>query len=305
MKIFIIGMFSLILSMVNFAQPKLNVPFEMKKGETAEISGLKIKYLGGDSEWASGTDSKGNHLEIYYLRYKFEVTVKDKTEIFQIVNPQKIGDLVLQIISPQRVSYGQTDEICKLVVMQAKDFELKEKQADADLMDVGKLSIVNLFAVEPVGYAGINSEGEKLTRKILARENAEFAFQAILKNGNPEAQLYALWALRKIHGRASNKIFEPFRQLSTEVKRMSGCEGFSEKFSEAVKEIENPFYLKMKAKDLWQMDLERRKALLTYEEERFMVMIFRTYKSVNELDKIADVPFGELFQKEVGKVLGN
>ena len=189
--------------------------------------------------------------------------------------------------------------------MTAKEFELNEKQADADLMDVGKLSIVNLFAVEPIGYAGIKSEGETLTRKILARENAEFAFQAILKNGNPEAQLYALWALRKIHGRASDKIFEPFRQLSTEVKRMSGCEGFNEKFSEAVAEIENPFYLKMKAKDLWQMDLERRRAMLTNEEERFLLKIFRTYKSSNELDKIAEIPFGELFQKEVGKVLGN
>ena len=305
MKIFIIGMFSLILSMVNFAQPKLNVPFEMKKGETAEISGLKIKYLGGDSEWASGTDSKGKPFEIYYLRYKFEVTNNGKTETKQIVSPQKIGDLVLQVISPQHVSYNQTDEICKFVVMTAKEFELKEKQADADLMDVGKLSIVNLFAVEPIGYAGIKSEGETLTRKILARENAEFAFQAILKNGNPEAQLYALWALRKIHGRASDKIFEPFRQLSTEVKRMSGCEGFNEKFSEAVAEIENPFYLKMKAKDLWQMDLERRRAMLTNEEERFLLKIFRTYKSSNELDKIAEIPFGELFQKEVGKVLGN
>ena len=305
MKIFIIGMFSLIFAMVNFAQPKINVPFEMKKGETAEISELKIKYLGGDSEWSSGTDSKGKPFEIYYLRYKFEITNQGKTEKFQIVSPQKTGDLVLQIVSPQRVSYDQTDEICKLVVMKAKDFELKEKQADADLMDVGKLSIVNLFAVEPVGYAGTISEGENLARKILAQENAEIAFQAILKNGNPEAQLYALWALRKLHGRASDKIYEPFRQLSTEVKRMSGCEGFSEKFSESVKEIENPFYLKMKAKNLWQMDLEHRKALLTYEEERFLLMIFRTYKSANELDKIADEPFGELFQKEVGKVLGN
>ena len=127
MKIFVIGMFSLIFSMVNFAQPKLSVPFEMKKGETVEISGLKIKYLGGDSEWATGSDKLGKPFEIYYLRYKFEVTNNQKTEKFQIVSPLKIGDLFLEIISPQQVSYDQTDEICKLVIMTVKEFELKEK----------------------------------------------------------------------------------------------------------------------------------------------------------------------------------
>ncbi len=50
MKIILFGMFILIFSMVNFAQPKLGVPFAMKKGETVEISRLKIKYLGGVSE---------------------------------------------------------------------------------------------------------------------------------------------------------------------------------------------------------------------------------------------------------------
>ncbi len=172
-------------------------------------------------------------------------------------------------------------------------------------MDIGKLSTINLFAFEPIGYAATTSEGETLARKLLAREKPEIAFQSILENGYPEAKLYALWALRKIRGRASSNSFEPYRQLSTEVKRMSGCESFTEKFSEAVKEIENPFYLKMKAKDLWQMDLERRKTILTYEEERFLLAIFRIYKSANELDKIADIPFGELFQKDVESVLGN
>jgi hypothetical protein len=304
MKIILLGMFILIFSMVNFAQPKLNVPFEMKKGETAEIGGLKIKYLGGDSEWASGQDKQGKPFEIYYLRYKFDIITDGKTEKKQIVSPVRIGDLVLQVLSPQRVEFNQSDEICKLVVMTSQQFAEKEKQAEAELQEVGKLSIIDVFALGPVGYAGTASEGETLAKKILARENAETAFENILRNGTPEAKLYALWALRKIHGRARNKFFEPLRNLSNEVKTMSGCLMFTKKFSEAVDEIENPPYLKMKTKDLWTMDLERRKAMLTGEEERFLLAIFRSYKSSGELDKIADVPFGELFQKEVEKVLG-
>lgn len=298
MKIILFGMFILIFSMLNFAQPKLGLPFEMKRGETVEVGGLKIKYLGGSQEWANGTDAKGNTFDVYFLRYNFEVDHNGKTEKIRFGSPAKIGDLVLQAVSPQKVSFEQTDEICKLLVMTSKEFEAREKQNELGLQNVGKLSIVKLFAVEPVGYAGTTSEGETLARKILAQENAEIAFQTILKTGTPEAKLYALWALRKIHGQASSNFFESFRNLSTEVNRMSGCEGFKEKFSEAIKEIENPFYLKMKTKDLWQMDLERRRAMLTAEEERFLLAIFRIHKSSKELDKIADVPFGELFQRE-------
>lgn len=305
MKVILFGMFILIFAMTNLAQQKLGVPFEMKKGETVEVSGLKIKYLGGVSEWATGQDKEGKPFEIYYLRYRFDVTQNGKTEMAQVVSPVKFGDLVLEVLSSQRVEFNQSDVTCKLVVMTAQQIAEKEKQESAELMDVGKLSTVNLFAVEPIGYAGIESEGEILARKILGRKNAEIAFQSILENGYPEAKLYALWALRKIHGRASHKYFEPLRNLSIEVKRMSGCEGFTEKFSEAVTEIENPFYLKLKAKDLWTMDLKRRRALLTNEEEQFLLSVFRIYKSSNELDKIADIPFGELFQKEVVKVLGN
>ena len=68
MKIILVGIFILIFSMVSSSQPKLNVPFEMKRNETVEISGLKIKYLGGDREWATGTTKQGKHFEIFYLR---------------------------------------------------------------------------------------------------------------------------------------------------------------------------------------------------------------------------------------------
>lgn len=305
MKILIVGMFFLIFTMVNFTQTKINVPFEMKRGETVEIEGLKIKYLGGNREWATGQDKQGKMFEIFYLRYKFEVTNNGKTETFQVVSPQKIGDLVLQVLSPQRVEFNQTDEVCKLVVMTSQQFAEKEKQAEAELMDVGKLSMVVLFATEKIGEGGETSEGETLTRKILSRENAEIAFNSILKNGTSEAKLYALWALRKLYGRASHKYFEPFRNSTDKVKRMSGCESFSETFSQTVTEIENPFYLKMKSKELWTMDLERRRAMLTDEEEKFLLAIFRIYKSSNELSKIADAPFGELFQREAEKILGN
>jgi hypothetical protein len=305
MKIILFGMFLLIFSMIDFAQPQLGSPFEMKKGETASIDGWTIKYLGGVSEWATGSDKQGKPFEIYYLRYRFEVTYGGKTEMLQVVSPVKIGDLTLQVISPHIVSYSQTDEVCKLEVLTSQQLAEREKQADDELKDVGKLSTVDLFAVEPIGEAGTASAGETLARKILARKNAEIAFRSILENGYPEAKLYALWALRKMHGRAGRKLFEPFRQLSTEVRRMSGCKGFTETFSQAVTEIENPFYLKLKAKELWTMDLERRRRLLTDEEERFLLSIFRIYKASNELNKIAEVRFGELFEKEAGRILGN
>ncbi|HRH45060.1 MAG TPA: hypothetical protein PKY82_25710, partial [Pyrinomonadaceae bacterium] len=67
MKVILFGMFILIFAMTNLAQQKLGVPFEMKKGETVEVSGLKIKYLGGVSEWATGQDKEGKPFEIYYL----------------------------------------------------------------------------------------------------------------------------------------------------------------------------------------------------------------------------------------------
>ncbi|MBX7172327.1 MAG: hypothetical protein K1X72_15280 [Pyrinomonadaceae bacterium] len=305
MKIILFGMFILIFSMLNFAQPKLGEPFEIKKGETVELGGLKIKYLGGVSEWASGQDKQGKPFEIYYLRYRFDITHDGKTEMAQVVSPVKFGDLTLQVISSQRVEFNHSDEICKLVVMTSQQLVDLEKKKEADLQDVGKLSTVNLFAVEPIGFAAMTSEGETLARKILAQDKAEIAFKSILENGTPEAKLYALWALRKIHGRKSGEIFEPYRILSTEVHRMSGCEGFSEKFNESVKEIENPFYLKMKTKDLWTMELERRRALLTDEEERFLLKIFRLHKGndFNTLNEIADIPFGELFQKEADKIL--
>jgi hypothetical protein len=298
-------MFILISSMVSFAQPKLDVPFEMKKGESAEIGGLKIKYLGGDREWATGMTREGKHFEIHYLRYRFEVTGNGKTEKIQIVSPVKVGELVLQVAGPQRVEEHQTDEICRLVVMTAAQFDVRQKQAEIELADIGKLLQIDYFAVEPVGEGGETSEGEILTRKILRRDDADAAFQSILKNGNPAARLYALWALRKLHGRKSDKIFADYRDHSAEVKRMSGCEVFTEKFSKAAEEIEKPFYLKMKAKDLWQMDPERRRTLLTHEEERFLLGVFRIYKSADELNKIADLDFGELFQKESERILGN
>lgn len=171
--------------------------------------------------------------------------------------------------------------------------------------DLKELSAVETFAIGPVGYAATVSRGETLARKLLAGEKAESRFQQILENGTPEARLYALWALRKIQGRASKKIFDAYRELSTEVGRMSGCEMFTEKFSEAVREIEKPFYLQIKAKDLWSMDLAQRKAMLTNEEERFLLMIFKKFKAADELEKIADVEFGRLFEKEAAGLLGN
>jgi hypothetical protein len=110
--------------------------------------------------------------------------------------------------------------------------------------------------------------------------------------------------LRKIHGRASGKFFEPFRTFKGEANRMSGCKGYEQEFSTAIVDIEKPSYLQMKTKDLWRMDLEKRKALLTDEEERFLLMIFRSYKSSGELDNIVDIPFGELFWREADNIFG-
>lgn len=111
-----------LFTMINFAQPKLDTPFDMRRGEAVEISGIRIKYVGGDREWATGQDGQGNPFEIFYLRYKFEITSNGRTDIFQVVSPQKIGEFVLQVLSPQRVDSSQTDEICKVSLMTSEQF---------------------------------------------------------------------------------------------------------------------------------------------------------------------------------------
>jgi hypothetical protein len=304
MKIILYGMFILIFSMVNFAQPSLNQPFEMKKGETVEISGLKIKFLGSTNEWATGWGSDGKRLEITYLRYQFEVTQNGNAETKAITNKENFGDYVLIISSSNRVVDKNKNEVCQILILNTKQFDERKEQIFANQADYEKLLQTKIFALGGVGYAGIISEGETLTRKFLPQKGAMVTFMSLLENGTPEAKLYAIWGLRKLNGRASKASFDEYRNLSTMVNRMSGCERFSEKFSESVKEIENPFYLKMTAKQLWAMDLEQRKAMLTNEEEEFLLAIFRIYKSSGELDKIANVPFGKLFQKEANNILG-
>lgn len=164
-----------------------------------------------------------------------------------------------------------------------------------------RLEKIETFATGPVGFAAQVSEGEKLAREILSGSNAGDEFQKLLQSGTPAAKMYALWGLRKIHGRESEKFFEAFRNSTQKVGTMSGCLMSQRAIGDVVKEIESPYYLELTAKSLWTMNLEQRKKLLTNEEETMLMMIFRKHKAAGTLDEIADVPFGKLLKSEYNK----
>lgn len=168
-----------------------------------------------------------------------------------------------------------------------------------------QLQKVNTFAMGPVGYAGTISESEKAAAGLARQVDANEAFQWLLANGSMEAKLYALWGLRKINGRSSRRFFEPFRNSTQKVKTMSGCEISDELMSQEIKSIENPYYLQIKTQEFWRMEPERKKEMLTLEEQKFLTAIFRLHKGndFNTLSEIADIPFGELFKKEAERIL--
>jgi hypothetical protein len=305
MKIILFGMFILIFSGFIFAQPKLNEPFTIKQGEKAVFGDLKLEYVGGQNgNVIVSSDVNRRRKMGRYLRYTFKITFEGETELYHLTKEYSLGDYFIQILSPNLVDDKYSDKTCSLVVMTNKQRVERKRMKLISNTEFEKLAAIETFALGGVGYAGTTSEGEELIRKTLSKDGAIAIFLSLLENGTPEAKLYALWALRKLNGRASKASFDEYRNLSTRVNRMSGCERFTEKFSESIKEIENPFYLKMTAKQLWAMDLEQRKAILTDEEEQFLLAIFRIYKSSGELDKIANVPFGKLFQKEANNILG-
>lgn len=159
------------------------------------------------------------------------------------------------------------------------------------------LQNIETFAVGPVGYAAQTSDGEKLARALLSKPNASSVFQKLLQSGTPAAKMYALWGLRKIHGRESAKFFDAFRNSTNEVETMSGCLIGKETIGEVVKEIESPYYLGLTMKSLWTMDLEKRRAMLTNEEESALLNIFRKHKAAGTLDEIADVAFGKMLER--------
>ena len=58
------------------------------------------------------------------------------------------------------------------------------------------LTQIQLFAFGGIGVAGTTSAGELLYRQVLASEQAEAQFLALVKNGTPAAKCYALVGLR-------------------------------------------------------------------------------------------------------------
>jgi hypothetical protein len=127
MRFILIGLFILMFSTANFAQQKIGVPFELKKGETVVIGDLKIKYLGGENEWAIGWGAKGERLETHYLRYRFETVSNGKSENIEAVFNAKTGNYVLEVIREIDVKNPAAD-ICKIVVKTARQFEKEQRQ---------------------------------------------------------------------------------------------------------------------------------------------------------------------------------
>jgi hypothetical protein len=93
------------------------------------------------------------------------------------------------------------------------------------------------FAFGAGGYSGVTSRGEEAFHSIMATTNALETFSRVLTNGTPEAQLYALCAIKK---QAPERFEMSASWLVTpnpKVELMRGCLFWEESASNVVQRI--------------------------------------------------------------------
>jgi hypothetical protein len=90
--------------------------------------------------------------------------------------------------------------------------------------DVQRLMNVNLLAFGPVGFAGITSDGEKAFAALVRKKEAIRYVMQVFDHGTPEAQCYALIALREYSDELYDQCKTRFWNSSPDkIATMTGC----------------------------------------------------------------------------------
>jgi hypothetical protein len=86
-----------------------------------------------------------------------------------------------------------------------------------------QLLSIDYFAFGGVGYAGTTSDGETAFRMVASTTNAFQLFSAALTNGNAQAKLYALCAIRQLSLKDFDTHAKSVVTISPKVETMRGC----------------------------------------------------------------------------------
>lgn len=103
---------------------------------------------------------------------------------------------------------------------------------------VERLAKVEIFALGPIGYAGITSQGEKDYRVVLSRSSASADFERLFSLGNPQAKSYALVGLHAVNPNRFKEIASSLHDSKDDVTSESGCIVFHESLGTVLKHIE-------------------------------------------------------------------
>jgi hypothetical protein len=102
------------------------------------------------------------------------------------------------------------------------------------------------FAIGGVGVAGIVSQEELAMRQIRDGPQAEAQLRQLLREATPAGQMYALFALRQLDLADYATLSATYRQSSTPVPTISGCNIHTQPISQAVNWIDQ-YASKMRA----------------------------------------------------------
>ncbi len=98
------------------------------------------------------------------------------------------------------------------------------------------------FAFDGVGIAGVTSKGEKAFRTVAGSTNALELFQAIVKDGSSEGQMYGLCGIHKLAPESFDAFARPIVSANRKVITMSGCLMSEDRASEVVARIARGSY---------------------------------------------------------------
>jgi len=100
-----------------------------------------------------------------------------------------------------------------------------------------RLKNIDRFALEPVGYAAITSEGESDFRILMHQDKSQALAQLekLYAEGNPQAKAYALAGLHILNPERFNELNAVLPKIT--VYTESGCIGSTEPLASVAKEI--------------------------------------------------------------------
>ncbi len=81
-----------------------------------------------------------------------------------------------------------------------------------------------MFAIGGVGYAGRTTDAETCLRQIVKQKDGEELCRKLLQEKSPVAQLYGLFGLKILDGKAFAEAYPKFEKSKVKVRTASGCE---------------------------------------------------------------------------------